>query len=228
MCLIFLHFLCREIHGASTCCRSFYWEGGFYRCRPLMWRCCPWIPAQRQDIPPLMTKANGISLMVKHEEAEEKGTEGRRESGEVERWMGWFGGVAGEARGRSAPVLSVYTASRSCLAGQKQDCWQEKMCCFDLTLWRLSPHFFIPARPPLSAAPLCLPSSPSTLPSSTASSGTSQRSLCRLSRWPSLRSALECCFYIAASGGMWSLFWTAWQTDGGFHAAFMRLSETFP
>lgn len=27
-----------------------------------------------------------------------------------------------------------------------------------------------------------------------------------LSRWPSLRSALECCFHITASGGMWSLF----------------------
>lgn len=65
-------------------------------------------------------------------------------------------------------------------------------------------------------------------PPSITPSGTSKLPLCKLSRWPSLRSALECCFYIAASGGMWSLFWTARQTDGGFHAAFMRLSETFP
>lgn len=162
--------------------------------------------------------------MVKHEEGAEKGAESRR-VGEVERWMGWFWGVAGEARGRPTPVLSVWcfkvrsTRSETGLLTGK----------FLALIWlpyvslSLSPIFVVSSRSLLlTSPPVYPPNSLSTLPSS------HWLSLCTLSRWPSLRSALEFCFYIAASGGMWSLFWTARQTDGGFHAAFMRLSETFP
>lgn len=55
-----------------------------------------------------MTKANGEP----HGETWRGRKEGRRES---ERWTSWFRGVAGEARGRPTPVLSVFCFKvRSC------------------------------------------------------------------------------------------------------------------
>ena len=161
---------------------------------------------------------------------------GRRDAGESGRGGEVNGLTQGSGRrgpeGDPLPVLSVWCLKvRS--TGSETGLLTRKICCFDFTLSCL---FLLPfcSRSSLltfstpSPPPVYLPHSLSTLPSSIGSSGTSQLSLCRLSRWPSLRSALECCFYIAASGGMWSLFWTARQTDGGFHAAFMRLSEIFP
>lgn len=165
--------------------------------------------------------------MVKHEEGGRDGNRKQERVREVQRWMSWFIGVAGEAWGRPTPVLSVWcfrvrsTGSETGLLTGKCVALIWIPCvCVSLSL-SLS---LFSSRQSGSAPPavVYLPNSLSTLPSFYWSS------LCRLSRWPSLRSALEFCFYIAASRGMWSLFWTALQTDGGFHAAFMRLSETFP
>lgn len=140
--------------------------------------------------------------------------EGRRES---ERWTGWFRGVAGEARGRATPGLPTFCSRVRSSRSERGPMTAEFVALIGLF------HVF----PPPFCCRLSL-SALSTLLYSISCTGTSQLSLCRLSRWPSLRSALECCFYTAASGGMWSLFWTAQQTDGGFHAAFMRLRATFP
>lgn len=114
-------------------------------------------------------------------------------------------GRRGQRATHASPVCLVLQGQVYQVRSRSVD---RKICCFDLTLSRLSPPFFAVASPSLllTFPPVYLPNSLSTLPSSVGSSGTSQFSLCRLSRWPSLRSALECCFYIAASGGMWSLF----------------------
>lgn len=151
----------------------------------------------------------------------------RRES---QRWGGeWVDSEEWQERPEGDPHQPYpSSASRSGLRGQREDCWQERLLLWFVCLMSFS-SLFVVVSPLLllTFPPVYLILFPPSHPPS-GSSGTSQFSLCRLSRWPSLRSALECCFYIAASGGMWSLFWTARQTDGGFHAAFMRLSETFP
>lgn len=134
---------------------------------------------------------------------EEKGNRSRSGS-----WMSWF---RGEWQGWPVGDAGWCPGTRS--SSPNQPCWQENgllwFCyvfgLFSCHWWHSSLILFPVAHPP-----------------------SARLSLWSLSRRPSLRSALECCFYIAASGGMWSFFWTALQTDGGFHAAFMRLSETFP
>lgn len=144
----------------------------------------------------------GGSLVVKHEDSRGEGEQEQvRELNEL-----IPGGVAGLASGGG-------TRHGGLGPGPNQPCWQENVLLwfcnvfglFSCHWWHSSLILFPVAHPP-----------------------SARLSLWSLSRRPSWRSALECCFYIAASGGMWSLFWTALQTDGGFHAAFMRLSETFP
>lgn len=145
-----------------------------------------------------MTKANGKS--------QSETWRGRREGSRGGEWVD-LGEWQARPRGRPSMTLTV-PASRSCLPHQKQGCWQKNLL---LLIFLFQIFFFFLCGPSvlLTFPPVYLPNSLSTIPSSIGVSGTSQLSLCRLSRWPSLRSALECCFYIAASGGMWSLFWTA-------------------
>lgn len=118
--------------------------------------------------------------------------------------MGWFRGVAGEAQRATLddPDCACFKVMS---AASEAGLLAEKFVAFDFPVSNL---FFFLCGPSvlLTFPPVYLPNSLSTIPSSIGVSGTSQLSLCRLSRWPSLRSALECCFYIAASGGMWSLF----------------------
>lgn len=110
--------------------------------------------------------------------------------------------------------LRVTHASPVCLVLQGQVCpvrnrtvdWRKML--FSLSL-SLSADYI-----PL----VYLPCSLSTLPSS------HWLSLCRLSR-SLLKISIRIGFYAAASGGMYRLSGIVWQTDGGFHATFMRLSE---
>jgi len=177
-----------------------------------------------QDIPLLMTKATGKP----RGETWRGWAEGRRRQERSQEVNGLIQRVGGRGQ-RATRVCFVCRVLQGHVqqVRKKQDCWQGNVVAL---IWlSLSPPLLLSPVPLCrSQIPLvCRPNSLPTLHSSIGASGTSQFSLCRLSRWPSLRSALECCFYIAASGGMWSLFWTARQTDGGFHAAFMRLRTTF-
>lgn len=136
--------------------------------------------------------------MKREQRREQKAGESRR-GGEVNGLIP-RSGRRGPRATHTSPVCLVLQGQVYQVRNRTVD---RKISCFDLTPSRLSlsPFFVVASRSLLlTSPPVYLPNSLSTLPSS------HWLSLCTLSRWPSLRSALEFCFYIAASGGMWSLF----------------------
>lgn len=195
---------------------SSYWKGNFNLHRLWMWRTCSRIPAQ---------------FSPGHSSINDKG----------EWWASWWNMKRERRRedrvrevngliqrsSRRWPALVLPVCRHKVRAGRSQTGPLTGRSAALIWIFHVILPFCCHRSLLLTAPSVYLPNSLST-PCSISRSGTSQLSLCSLSRWPSSRSALECCFYIAASGGMWSRFWTARQTDGGFHAAFMRLGETFP
>lgn len=159
----------------------------------------PQISAWKAIVSTLMTKATKLKWEEGEEAESRRQDRGREVNGLIKR-----SGSRGLRVTHASPVCRL-SQGQVCQVSQ-QDCWLKKT-------------LFLSDSPSADYTPLVyLPCSLSTLPSS------HWFSLCRLSR-SLFKISIRIGFYTTASGGMYSLFGIVWQTDGGFHATFMRLSE---